>query len=282
MSERKKVLNVLVHDGPFHADDVFAVALLKYHFGKDAISVTRSRTLSPKNFDMVLDIHRKFDGVKYFDHHQGNLFWDNGIPKATFGLLFDTLYSRKLEPSVFKNILEILVYPIDARDNGFLTTNAYLHLGLWVEHMLPGWVDKNPNKMTEKFNDSVDMAYNIIKSVIEKALLKPSAAVIVEDAMSNSVYKSVLILNIAAPWKKVVRYSRDLRFVAHPRDGSPGWNLQSINKLDKTYELEEAIPRTVDQYALFVHNSRHLATFESKEKLFEAIDKCIATTCIAV
>ena len=271
----KDLINVLVHDGPFHADDVFAVALLKYYYKDKTIKVTRSRTANYDNFDYVVDVGRKYDGVKFFDHHQGGLYWDNEIPKASLGLLFEDLYKTKLDAYVFKTILEILVYPIDARDCGYMTINQYQHLGLWVEAMVPGWTVKDPNVIEEKFNISVDMAKNIIAGVMERALLKKSASILVEDALHNSVYKGVLILNIPAPWKHVVTYG-DVRFVAHPRDGSPEWNIQAINKPTKTYDLEEPLPKSIDKDVIFVHNSRHLATVANKEKLFEIIDKYIS------
>jgi len=54
-----------------HADEVTAIALLKV-FTDDEIIVKRinHNTIDYDKYDMVIDMGRKFDGVKYFDHHQ--------------------------------------------------------------------------------------------------------------------------------------------------------------------------------------------------------------------
>ena len=72
------------HNGVFHADDVFACATLSLIFPDSEI--VRSR--DPKilaSCDFRVDVGGKYDpSTNDFDHHQGKILRDNGIPYAAF------------------------------------------------------------------------------------------------------------------------------------------------------------------------------------------------------
>ena len=74
--------NGFTHAGKFHADDVFATALLQIL--RPDIKITRGFVV-PDDFDgIVYDI-----GFGMFDHHQEpRETRPNGIPYAAFGLLW--------------------------------------------------------------------------------------------------------------------------------------------------------------------------------------------------
>ena len=74
--------NGFTHAGKFHADDVFATALLQIL--RPDIKITRGFTV-PDDFDgIVYDI-----GFGMFDHHQEpREYRANGVPYAAFGLLW--------------------------------------------------------------------------------------------------------------------------------------------------------------------------------------------------
>ena len=78
-----KIKNAFTHGGIFHADDVFATALLKI-LNPD-ILVTRGNQI-PDNFEgIIYDI-----GGGEFDHHQKEKrIRENGVPYAAFGLLWE-------------------------------------------------------------------------------------------------------------------------------------------------------------------------------------------------
>ena len=77
--------NGFTHAGKFHADDVFATALLK--IVRPDIKITRGFVV-PDDFDgIVYDI-----GFGIFDHHQEpRETRPNGVPYAAFGLLWRVL-----------------------------------------------------------------------------------------------------------------------------------------------------------------------------------------------
>ena len=89
-------MKVATHDGKFHADDVFATALLK-HLYPD-VEIIRSR--DPKilaTADLRYDVGGKYYANTYdFDHHQAgfNTARPNGILYSSFGLLWHHLGSK--------------------------------------------------------------------------------------------------------------------------------------------------------------------------------------------
>jgi uncharacterized UPF0160 family protein len=99
---------IATHNKVFHADEVSAVALLKI-FVDDDIVVKRvaHNTTDFSAYDMVLDISKKFDGVKFFDHHQ------NKGGKSSAGLIWEYIGLEKHYPKISK-----LVKQIDANDVG--------------------------------------------------------------------------------------------------------------------------------------------------------------------
>ena len=99
---------IATHNKIFHADEVTAIALLKL-FTDDEYQIERvdHDTTDFNSFDMVIDIGKKFDGVKYFDHHQ----YKGG--KSSAGLIWSYLGFEDEYPKISK-----LIDLIDRNDVG--------------------------------------------------------------------------------------------------------------------------------------------------------------------
>ncbi|MCD8478340.1 MAG: MYG1 family protein [Sulfurospirillum sp.] len=102
------MLNIATHNKIFHADEVTAIALLKL-FTDEEIVVHRIDHQSEdfSAYDMVIDISKKFDGEKYFDHHQ------NKGGKSSAGLIWDYLGLGLEYPRISK-----LIHHVDLNDTG--------------------------------------------------------------------------------------------------------------------------------------------------------------------
>src|SRR6516162_1390126 len=118
------------HDGTFHADDVFAAAVL---FECDKTTEQMSVVVRSRKPEILADCDLRFDvGAKYwvasndFDHHQpgGAGARPNGIPYASFGLIWKHFGHKTLPPTlaeqdyVIAAVDERLVQPVDAADCG--------------------------------------------------------------------------------------------------------------------------------------------------------------------
>ena len=120
----RKDANVITHSGEFHADDVFAVAILTF---LKEIKITRTRDIGVPNDDtIIVDVGGKYDGKRYFDHHQGLMITrKNGGNFASAGLIWMHYGKEILEKNnlqfkneVFEVVDDELMSKIDAHDNG--------------------------------------------------------------------------------------------------------------------------------------------------------------------
>ena len=102
----------LTHAGVFHADDVFATALLRTL--NPHIEVVRSNVV-PRGFDgIVYDI-----GGGEFDHHARDARKRaNGMPFSSFGLIWGKYWSLLLCDDDAAEFDKDFVQPIDLADNG--------------------------------------------------------------------------------------------------------------------------------------------------------------------
>ena len=120
---------LVVHDGNFHTDDVFAVAFLMLLRGAEYFDVIRSRDEALiAEADWVVDVGGTYDHkTRRYDHHQnGAPVRDTGVPYSAFGLLWKHYGVEWCgSETVAKRIEEKLVVPIDANDNGItICTNT--------------------------------------------------------------------------------------------------------------------------------------------------------------
>lgn len=116
-----KPVKIATHSGFFHADDVFAVAVLTKLFPNFEIVRTRDKeTLAQCDFQIDVGGEYSFE-QKIFDHHFTNgPCYDDGLLKSSFGLIW-THYGLELcanDEEIFKRVQDHLVRPIDAIDNG--------------------------------------------------------------------------------------------------------------------------------------------------------------------
>ena len=103
--------NGFTHAGKFHADDVFATALLQIL--RPDIKITRGFVV-PDGFDgIVYDV-----GFGLFDHHQEpRECRPNGVPYAAFGLLWQVLGPGLVGERQARLIDENFIQPLDLNDN---------------------------------------------------------------------------------------------------------------------------------------------------------------------
>lgn len=109
-------LSIATHNGPFHADDVMAVGLLRTFVDANA-TVDRSR--DPDRWavaDVVVDVGGVFDvATQRFDHHQAS--YDG--PRSSAGMVLDWLVETERIGRLFGESLRygVMEY-IDGVDNG--------------------------------------------------------------------------------------------------------------------------------------------------------------------
>ena len=149
--------NGFTHAGKFHADDVFATALLQIL--RPDIKITRGFTV-PDDFDgIVYDI-----GFGMFDHHQEpRECRPNGVPYAAFGLLWRVLGPGLVGERQARLIDENFIQPLDLNDN----TGEQNSLCDAIGFFNPVWDSKEDQDAC--FFKAVAVAKQILENQIESA-----------------------------------------------------------------------------------------------------------------
>jgi uncharacterized UPF0160 family protein len=91
------------HDGRFHADEIFALAVLNLFYPDLEIIRSRDENIY-KNTDIIVDVGYVYDPDNLiFDHHQRSfsLKRESGIPYASFGLESSKQLMRMIMELIF-------------------------------------------------------------------------------------------------------------------------------------------------------------------------------------
>lgn len=287
-------LKIATHNGKFHADDVFSVALLTELF-PDA-QVVRSR--DPQvldSADLVLDVGGVYDVAKQrFDHHQlSSGARDNGVLYSAFGLLWKEYGLQYCESNrdVWRRIDSRLVVAIDAVDNGqdlYRLTDFGVNpldisetIGLF-----------NPVDTSEDFDAQFFVAVELAKRILGRLKAK-YLAVIAAEKKFLSLYaanadKRYVVLPEYLPHGSVAAKQPELLFTIYP--GATGnWTIQTVRKDDFSFDSRKYLPQswrglnnseladvTGVLDAVFCHKAGFIAAAESKEGALKLLELALA------
>lgn len=255
MNFRNK-LKIVTHNGAFHADDIFAVAVLNLVY-EGQIKIIRSRDLKKiEEADIVLDVSGKYNPEKkQFDHHQENGAGEreNGIPYASFGLIWKS-FGQELVNSetVHKIIDEELVQQIDAEDTGYCDFySEKLKAPTWTfdnifRTFYPSFSEIDKSKLEEEFYKNflylVDFASEFLQKIIKKTTKKVSDWQKVEDIYEKSKDKRIIILDEGLSWSKPITSKKDPLYVIFPNNFGSDYLIRAVPVKEGTYELRKPFP----------------------------------------
>ena len=255
MKNMKKLVNkenieVTVHGGCFHGDDVACVALLKL-VHKEVKVLRKFKVDDTETSDYVLDIGR-IDKVTenqvFLDHHQGPEIIDGTDVKHC---AFSKMVERMIDPDdqLFKKYLyNVLVLPIAAQDNG---QNYHDHgllpspLG-FVNSMGLSW--KDDQRLGDKrFSEVVEMAVKIIENIIKNVEDKVEAISEVTCSI-NRAEEGIMTLSRFLPWTDTVVEYNDgfpkIKLVVFPNNRGEV-TLQVVPKKAGSFESWVKIPESI-------------------------------------
>ena len=210
----------ITHNGVFHADEVFATALLSMIM---EVKLFRTRALSAqdKASDIIMyDVGGVYDiKINAYDHHQRSFEEkrDDGIKYSSFGLLWnrygkDVLLENNCQDAYleacFSDIDNKLVKWIDGRDNGQLPLNEEVTISYIVSGFNPGWDEEGADSNT-CFIKAVDFAYTVLSNLIKSVISKYRAIDIVEDKISKSSNQVLSLGKYITNWQITVLKSEN-------------------------------------------------------------------------
>ena len=236
------IITIATHDGVFHADDVFAVAVVlmvvgpRYDpfTGEERVRIVRTRDRKTINAaDIVIDVGGVYDKkTDRFDHHQGAGERLNGIPYAAFGLVWakfgeaavcntimsplatDAMFgeSRGLISDVVEYVEGSLVQVTDANDTGHSAAGPG-SLSMAIRAFNPRWDEPQTQQhFDRKFDDAVSFAQGVLARAIRfaasdstaKAEVDAAIAATLEDRDTDGLRPELLLLERHAPWQERV------------------------------------------------------------------------------
>lgn len=268
----------VTHNGRFHADDVFSAALLEI-LNPD-IHISRVPSI-PENFSgLVFDLS---NGT--FDHHNSNMkYRDNGVPYASFGLLWKEYGHTLVSKSAAKTFDESFIQPLDSQDN-YGGNNMLCRA---ITQANPKW--DSLDDPDECFFKVVEWAKFILCNEIESMNSTERAVKIVKEALANH-NNGIVTLHIGVPWKSTL-IPEPVFFVIYP-SARGGFNAQAVPKSIDSNECKMYFPKTwrgqTDELAeisgipnlIFCHSSGYLISANSVEAATKACEAAIKERSIA-
>ncbi|MDO8508075.1 MAG: MYG1 family protein [Nanoarchaeota archaeon] len=225
----KTIEKIAVHEGIFHADDVFAVAILKLIYPSAKIIRTRNEKILKKS-DIRVDVGRNYDHENgNFDHHQqgGAGERENKIPYASAGLIWKH-YGMKLVSSeeVWNNIDKKIIQFIDAHDVGLKTFTSEKTEPYTISHLISGfnppWPNISPKLFNTSFKEAVSFIQKLLKKEIEREEGVLDAVKIIREKIKETK-EEYLVLDTYIPWKEIIVNESNLKFIIYQDSLDKNW-----------------------------------------------------------
>lgn len=247
--------NAITHGGKFHADEVFATAVLSMFM---PVRLMRVFAVPEGTDAIVYDI-----GAGKYDHHMkgGNGERENGIPYASAGLIWQDYGRRALSAlgcaddlldEAWSNLDERLVQPIDAVDNGLSAFDgekrySTVSISDIVASFNPNWdVSLEKESYDRAFLQAVGCVQEIAERFMRAEIARAKAGRLVEQAIADAPERRILVLEQFMPWKHHLFASKqekagDIWYVIFP-SARGGYNVQCVPDAEDSFGERHALP----------------------------------------
>lgn len=279
-------LSVATHSGPFHADDVLAVALLRVFVDAEA-TVIRTRDLERiAQADVVVDVGGIYDpAARRFDHHQASY---SGSFSSAGMVLAWLSESDRVRPSLADRLRSGVVTYVDDVDNGRRSPDPAVPCFPAMVQALNQPASTLP-EFDAAFQGAAAMAEALVRGLSAAQDAEDHARDIVAAQMARAAAEgsNLILLDEYVRWKApyfdMGGAEHGTEFVIHPGpDGS--WRAAAIPPVRDSFAQKRSLPETwaglTDgeleavtgvKGARFCHKNRFIAVFETREGLLRAM-----------
>jgi uncharacterized UPF0160 family protein len=247
-------MKVATHSGTFHADDVFAFAVLRAAL--DRVELVRSRDPQElERADLVFDVGGLYEPERRrYDHHMRErpLRPDGTTPYSSVGLIWRD-YGRAalrhwlpapgdaLVEAVWTDLDGGLIVEIDRADNGVASV-ATGHLSQVAEAFNPVWDETLPEDAA--FREAADFAAGVLIRAGRQAAAEARAVARVLAAAESADDPRVMVLDRKLPWEKAV-FERGLDrvlFAVYPNDEGTSWYCRTVPPEPGSFDQRLPLP----------------------------------------
>lgn len=252
----KTIINKMaVHNGVFHADEVFGVSIIKGLYPQVEIIRTRDKEIL-EICDLVADV-----GEGPYDHHKMDKeLRDDGIPYSAFGLLwrdfgidyvakFCPHLEKKEQETLAKKVADEFILQIDAGDNG-ISLNEFNSPVTTISQVISSFMPLKHEERTvdEAFMEAVDFAHKYLKRLVIRFGEYYESVHYIEEALKNQPIEEthILILEESVKWKDLlVEYDpqEHVWFVVF-QDIAGTYRVQTVPKEKDSFEARVDLPES--------------------------------------
>ena len=279
-------MHVVTHSGPFHADEVFAYALLRVFSGAE---VSLSRTRDPAliaQADVAIDVGGEYDPARgRFDHHQRS--YQGALSSA--GMVLSWLeHTGKLSAHLAGQLRADWVEYIDAVDTGRRSPGGGVPCISAIVSVLAEQAC-SPADFDARFLDAVAMCEGVLRGLltIDQRNREASAAVAAAMQHAEATGSRVLVFDRHYKWKRAyfehggAHHPSDyvlfpdeagsFRLLGIP-DAAGGMGLKRPLPAEWAGLVDDELSRAVGvEGAKFCHKNRFIAVFASEAAARAAI-----------
>lgn len=254
-----KTYTVVTHDGKFHPDELFAIALIKRFYGDVSHVIrTRDEEILSKALEndrtILVDVGLIDDAERLaFDHHQTSMTKTWAMPDGTLtpfsatGLVFDYLVQNGYMDSIDKFGIDLIrrdwIIPIDAADNGIKPCEK---LGVVF-----GFNRDNKEENDLQFFKALNLVENVLENIIYNAEQFSIGAQMTKEMVKKSESyltkngQEVIIVN-TGEHRIDVKYALTINpkidfFISKREDGLYGIKTAPLT-LDNMFSIKNKIP----------------------------------------
>lgn len=274
-------MKIVTHDGPFHADEVTAVALLHVFkpFKSDPWVVRTRDLIAGLTADVVVDVSGRYDPDNWLlDHHQFKIderMEYNEIPLSSAGMTLMNLYDKGfINKELRDELYNRFICGVDAIDNGIdldgdfkcATLSSVISTYNDVE-------DVFSEKQQEYFMDAVNFVMRLIMSIWGQLNKRNTDRIIVKQCIMECAHQTWLELpSYVGGWQKVLsdegKLTQFSRVIWPQKDGEGNkeWRVQVPPKKLGSFELSHP-PLNGDHVdkdeLVFVHSAKFIGATKS-------------------
>jgi uncharacterized UPF0160 family protein len=297
MQKEQKIRSVVTHYRDFHADDVFAIAIIKILFPK--INITRAEFNDKKTIekaDIRVDIGGKYNPETLdFDNHQseGAGFRDNSIPYASCGLVWHHFGMEIVKDlTIFEEIDKKIIQTIDAVDNGVEISEVKIirpyTISDYIFSLNPQWPDENLKNFDKKFKYAVEFAVHVLNTEIDKIRRRLDSEIKLKEYIIKNDNKNYLIIEEDLPWKDYVISNTSYKFVIKHDSITKRWNINAVPLIVDSFDTRDSFPKNWSGLrgeelervsgvngAIFCHRGLFFAVAKTKENAIELVERAL-------
>jgi uncharacterized UPF0160 family protein len=277
------------HSGPFHADDVLAMALIRSFLDPDA---TVERTRDPARLaaaDLVFDVGAQFDPATHrFDHHQAAY---EG-PLSSAGMVLAWLAEAgHVAPDLREHLDRTLVTYVDDVDNGRRAPEAGVPCFASIVDAYNQPAESEADYLAA-FEAAAEMARGVVHGLAAEHAAIQHARTVVAEAMAaaDREGRRVLFFDRYVRWKPAYfglgGADHASAFVLFPASDGGSWRIVAIPPEEGSFDQKVSLPEpwagltdealeavTGIPGSIFCHKNRFIAVFATREGAVQALVK---------